>query len=161
MSNSNRVTTRPKNATQHPGHVVKPPRKPANANAKTTKDKKADAAKAKAAKAVAKKLGAAQCSQFEQEAMEREDMLDATPRPNFTPAAGRILSSKPGAAESVLESEVETDEANPDKATYQPDAVDDDDDSLSSLSAVSTMSDRKSTRLNSSHDELSRMPSSA
>ena len=38
-------------------------------------------------------------------------------------------------AESVLESEVETDEANPDKATYQPDAVSND-DSLSSLATV-------------------------
>ena len=124
------MTTRSKNATQHPGHAVKPPRIPANADGKTTKDKKADAAKAKAAKAVAKKLGAAQRSKFEQE---------ATPRPNFTPAAGRTLapSSKPNAAESVLESEVDTDEANPDKATYQLETVSDD-DTPSSLSAIPT-----------------------
>ena len=54
MSNSNCMATRSKNATQHPGHVVKPPRIPANADGKTTKDKKADGAKAKAAKAVTK-----------------------------------------------------------------------------------------------------------
>ena len=134
------MRTRPKNATQNPGHIVKPPCKPANANAKTTKDKKADTVKAKAAKAVAKKLGVAQCSKFEQEAMEREDMLDATPCPNFTPATSHILapSSEPVAAESVLESEVETDKANPDKATYQADAVSDD-NSLSLLSAVPTL----------------------
>ena len=130
---------RSKNATQYPGHVVKPPHVPANTDGKTTKDKKADAAKAKAAKAVTKKLGAAQCSKFKQETIEREDMLDATPHPNFTPTAGRTLapSSKPNAAESVLESEVGTDEANPDKATYQPDTVSDN-NMLSSLSAIPT-----------------------
>ena len=58
MSNLNCVTTRSNNATQHPSHAVKPPHKPANTNAKTTKDKKANAAKAKAAKDVTKKLGA-------------------------------------------------------------------------------------------------------
>ena len=139
MPRSQGVTTRSKNATQHPGYVDKPPRKPTDPNKVTTKEKKAIAAKAKAAKAVSKKLGAARLAEYEQEAMEREDMLDATPRPNFTPAADRMLapSSEVGAAESVVESEIETDEANPDKATYQPDAVSDD-DSLSTLSTVTT-----------------------
>ena len=139
MPRSQGVTTRSKNATQHPGYVDKPPRKPTDPNKVTTKEKKAIAAKAKAAKAVSKKLGAARLAEYEQEAMEREDMLDATSRPNFTPAADCMLapSSEVGAAESVVESEIETDEANPDKATYQPDAVSDD-DSLSTLSAVTT-----------------------
>ena len=139
MPKSQGVTTRSKNATQHPGYVDKPPRKPTNPNTVTTKEKKENAAKAKAAKAVAKKLGTAQLAKHEQEAMEREDMLDATPHPNFTPAANRMLTpaSEVSAAKSVLESEIETDEANLDKATYQPDAVSND-NSLSTLSAVTT-----------------------
>ena len=139
MPRSQGVTTRSKNATQHPGYVNKPPRKPTNPDKVMTKEKKAIAAKAKATKAVSKKLGTARLAKYEQEAMEREDMLNATPRPNFTPAADRMLapSSEVGAAKSVVESEIETDEANPDKATYQPDAVSDD-DLLSTLSAVTT-----------------------
>ena len=139
MPRSQGVTTRSKNATQHPGYVDKPPRKPTNPDKVMTKEKKAIAAKAKATKAVSKKLGATRLAKYEQEAMEREDMLNATPRPNFTPAADRMLapSSEVGAAKSVVESEIETDEANPDKATYQPDAVSDD-DLLSTLSAVTT-----------------------
>ena len=72
--------------------------------------------------------------------MERENMLDATPHPNFTPATSHILvpSSESSAAEPVLESEVETNEANLDKATFQPDAVSDN-NLLNSLSAVPTL----------------------
>ena len=53
--------------------------------------------------------------------MEREDMLDATPCPNFTPAAGRIRvpTSEPSVVGSSIESEVDTNEMNPDKSTYK------------------------------------------
>ena len=139
MPKSQGVTTRSKNATQHLGYVDKPPSKPTDPNMVTTKEKKENAAKAKATKAVAKKLGTTQLTKHEQEAMEREDMLDATPHPNYMPATNHMLapSSEVSAAESVLESKIETNEANPDKATYQPDAVSNN-DLLSMLSTVTT-----------------------
>ena len=139
MPKSQGVTTRSKNATQHPGYVNKPPHKPTDPNMVTTKEKKENAAKTKAAKAVTKKLGATWLTKHEQEAMERENMLDATPHPNFIPAANCMLapSSEIGAAKSVLKCEIETNKANLNKATYQPDAVSDN-DSLSMLFTVTT-----------------------
>ena len=130
------MATRAKNATQHPGHVQRKPRQPVGPDAKS---KKADAAAAKAAKAAARRLGAERLVKFEQDAMEKEDILDATPRPVFTPTAGRTLvpTSGPSAATSVLESEVDTDEMNPDKRTYNPGSTTDD-NSESDLSAIPT-----------------------
>ena len=137
MSNPARtITTRAKNATQHPGYAQRQPRQPADPNAGLTKAKKAEAARAaKAKKAAVKKLNISAFSKFEQDAMEREDLLNVTPRPNFRQKAGRVVSSGSAGAGSVIESEVDTDEIVPDKATYQPSPTPDD-DSLSDLSAV-------------------------
>ena len=66
-----------------------------------------------------------------------EDVLSVTPRPNFTPVAGCIPSSDPHGADSILESEVDTNEMNPDKAMYQPGSAMEG-DSLSDLSAIPT-----------------------
>ena len=62
--------------------------------------------------------------------MEREDVLDATPCPVFTPTASCTLipTSDPSATTSVLKSEVDTDEMNPDKRTYNPGSTMDDSD---------------------------------
>ena len=103
-----RMANRAKNATQHPGHVQRKPCQPVGPDAKS---KKVDAAAAKAAKAAARRLGAEWIAEFEQDAMEKEDILDVTPHPIFTPTAGCTLipTSDPSAATSVLESEVDTD----------------------------------------------------
>lgn len=138
------MQTRAKNADQHPGHVQRKPRQP---GVRTVKAKKAEATKAaKAAKAAAKTVNSARLAKYEGDAMEREDMLDVTPRPNFTPAAGRSLppASEPSAAGSVLESEVDTDEVNPDKATYEPGSTTEDDDAESMLSALPTSPAKRS-----------------
>ena len=53
--------------------------------------------------------------------MEKENVLDATPRPNFTPTASctEVPTFETSPA-SFTESEGDTDEMNPDKATYNP-----------------------------------------
>jgi hypothetical protein len=110
---SRRMSTRATNATQHPGYIQRKPRQPADTKPKSKR------AEAKAEKAIAKKLGAARLAKFEQDAMEQENVLDATPRPNFTPTASR--TQVPAFETSPLsfpESEGDTDEMNPDKATY-------------------------------------------
>ena len=131
-----RMANRAKNATQHPGHVQRKPCQPVGPDAKS---KKVDAAAAKAAKAAARRLGAEWIAEFEQDAMEKEDILDVTPHPIFTPTAGCTLipTSDPSAATSVLESEVDTDEMNPDKRTYNPGSTTDD-NLESDLSAIPT-----------------------
>ena len=65
-----------------------------------------------------------------------EDMLGATPHPHFTPATGR--ASEPSAAGPVLPSEVDTDEVNPDKVTYQP-GLTTENDTESELSVLPTL----------------------
>ena len=132
------MTTRAKNATQHPGYVQRQPCQPAAPNTALTKTQKAEAARvAKAKKAAVKKLNAARLSKFELDTMDREDVLSVTPCPNFTPVAGRFPSSDPHGADSILESEVDTNEMNPDKATYQPGSATEG-DLLSDLSAIPT-----------------------
>ena len=61
--------------------------------------------------------------------MEREDVLDTTPHPIFTPTTSHTLipTSDPSTATSVLKSEVDTDEMNPDKRTYNPSSTMEDD----------------------------------
>lgn len=148
MSNPPRkMTTRASNATQHPGHVVMPkPRQPASPSGKTAKVKKAEAAAAaKAAKAKAKELKSARISKFKEDAMDMEDLLEATPRPDITPTGGHTFAapSDLSAAGSVLESDVDTDEVNADKATYQPGSTTED-DSTSELSALPTSPSKRS-----------------
>ena len=71
--------------------------------------------------------------------MAREDMLDGTPRPVIlTPLVGHTMvpASNPGVGGSIVESDMDTDEMNPDKMTYQPGTTTEDD--ASSLSAIPT-----------------------
>ena len=137
MSNpAHSMTTRAKNATQHSGYVQQQLCQPAAPSvAKTQKAEAARAAKAK--KAAVKKLSTTRLSKFKQDTMDREDILSVTPHPNFTPVAGHIPFSNPHGADSILESEVDTDEMNPDKVTYQPGSATEG-DSLSDLSAIPT-----------------------
>ena len=95
MSNPVRtMKTRAKNATQHPGYAQQKPRQPADSNMVVIKARKAEAATAaRAAAAVAKKVNSAQLSKFKQEAMDLEDILTATPHPNFTPITSRRLGN--------------------------------------------------------------------
>ena len=105
-----------------------------------TKSQKAEAARAaKVKKAAVKKLNATRLSKFKQDAMDREDVLNVTPHPNFTPVADCIPSSDPHGADSILESEVDTNEMNPDKVTYQLGSATEG-DLLSDLSAIPTSS---------------------
>lgn len=80
------------NADQHPGYAHQQPHQVEKAAAKP-KTKKRLTAEAKAEKAAAKMCGAAHVTKFEQGKMEREDILDATPSPLFTPVAGDSLMS--------------------------------------------------------------------
>ena len=140
MSNpAHSMITRAKNATQHPGYVQQQPCQPAAPNAALTKAQKAEAARAaKVKKAAAKKLNTTRLSKFEQDALDREDVLNVTPHPNFTPAVGHIPPSDPHGADTILDSEVDTNEMNPDKVTYQPGSATEG-DSLSDLSAIPTL----------------------
>ena len=93
------ITTRAKNAAQHPGYAQQQPCQPVDSNTGLTKAKKSEAARvAKTTKAVVKKLNASVFSKFEQHAMEREDMLNVTPCPNFNQKAGCVLFSDPVAS---------------------------------------------------------------
>ena len=128
------VTTRAANATTHPDLIASTAHKPADPSVKMAKANKA--AKA-VAKAEAKEHKGAHLAKFQEDAMDREEMLEATPHPDITLARCRthVLSSGLSAAGSVVESEVDTDNMNPDKATYQPGSTMED-DSISKLSAV-------------------------
>ena len=68
----------------------------------------------------------------------RRTYSNVTPHPNFTPTGGPIPSSDPNGADSILESEVNTNEINPDKVTYLPGSAMEG-DSLSDLSTIPTM----------------------
>ena len=117
-----RMATQAKNASQHPGYAQRKPRQPAAPAGNKSKTKKEEAAVAKAEKIATKRRGAACVAKFEQEAMEREDMLNATPRPIFTSTADHGLAppSNPSTPSSVIESEVDMNEMDPDKGTYKP-----------------------------------------
>ena len=123
------VTTRAANATAHPGLIASTAHKPADPSVKT----------AKANKAEAKEHKGACLAKFQEDTMDREEMLEATPCPDITPARCRthVPSSGLSAAGSVVKSEVDTDDMNPDKATYQPGSTTED-DSISELSVVPT-----------------------
>ena len=112
---SHKMSTRAKNATQHPGYVQQKPHQPANLKPKSKR------AEAKAKKAIAKEQGAARLMKFEQDIMEREDVLNATPHPNFTPTARHTkVPAFETSPAGLIKSEVDTNEMNPDKATYNP-----------------------------------------
>lgn len=108
---------RTKNASQHPGYIQKKPCEPAIDKPKTKKQT-GDAVKAE--EAAAKKLGAACVLEFKKDTMEKEEMLDVTPRPVFSSTAGHhdhVPASGPGAPSSISKSDVDIDELNPDKGT--------------------------------------------
>ena len=107
--------------------------------------KKAHAELAKATKAekqVVKLMGATCVSQFKMNEMEREDMLDVTP----CPAAGHhveVWASDPSSGDFIVESDVNTDELNPDKGTYKPSTTEN--DSADDISIVATLPPQKMT----------------
>ena len=133
-----RPTTRALNKNTHPGLVDQTTHKPADPS-QMAKARKAAKAAEKIAKVTAKRVGAARLKEFEQDAMAREDMLDGTPRPTIlTPLVGHTMvpASNPGVGGSIVESDMDTNEMNPDKMTYQPGTTME--DYASSLSAIPT-----------------------
>ena len=84
-----------------------------------------------AAKVVANQLGAACVSKFEQDEMEREDMLDATPHPIFTPAPGCIgvLVADPN-SDAFDDNTNDSEMLDLDKGNYQPGTTEDYSDDL-------------------------------
>ena len=128
--------TRASNSSKHPGLLVKP------ATRRTSADVKA-AAKVKeaanAAKKQAKEAHIKRVAEFESNAQDHEDLIDATPRPNFT-----RRDSNPDSDASLGTSE--DDGPNPDKHTYAPpDKSDDSDESedLDNVAEVAPIPKRK------------------
>ena len=133
------MATRAKNASQHPGYVQRKPHQPAAPAGNKSKTKKEEAAVAKAEKIATKRRGAARVAKFKQEAMECEDMLNTTPCPIFTSTVdhGSAPPSNPSAPSSVIESEVDTNEMDPDKSTYKPGSTTEE-SSTDNLTAIPT-----------------------
>jgi hypothetical protein len=77
------METRPRNKTTHPGKVTKTSA-PRRTSAEVQKEREAKA-KAKADREEAKKRSIIRAAEFEHADMANEDMVDATPRPPFTP----------------------------------------------------------------------------
>jgi hypothetical protein len=102
--------TRASNASKHPGLATKPAPRRTSAQVKA-------AAMAKEATKVAKKQAKEarikRVAEFESNARDNEDVIDATPRPNFAPR-GRHPDSDAGLGTS------EDDVSNPNKHTYIP-----------------------------------------
>ena len=109
------------NSSKCPGLVTQA--KPRRTTAQVKADAEAKAA-AKLAKKKERDARIKEVAEFESEAMEIEDLMDATPRPNF--------ASKCGTRGSHLTSEdlesSEVDGPNPDRHTYIPSDVDESDD---------------------------------
>jgi hypothetical protein len=76
------IETRAKNKTTHPGKIVKPSQKRTKAEVQQEKDAKAEA---KAALEEARQQSIGRAAMFEHADIANEDMVDATPRPTFTP----------------------------------------------------------------------------
>lgn len=111
MSSSLCVTTRSKNAAQHPGQVDRaPPRRAKGAAAAEKAAKKAAKAVEKDEAETAKKAGVSRVATFEAKDRMDEDLLDATPRPVFTPAPKRLQRTQSTTSiHSGLTPEVKTD----------------------------------------------------
>ena len=84
-------------------------------------------------KAVAKLMDAAHVSEFKKDKMEREDMLDVIPHPALTPAGDcvGVWASGSSSGGRIIESNIDTDELNPNKGAYKPSTTKDDTDDLS------------------------------
>ena len=102
--------TRASNASKHPGLATKPAPRRTSAQVKAaTMAKEAT----KVAKKQAEEARIKRVAEFESNARDNEDVIDATPRPNFAPR-GRHPDSDAGLGTS------EDDVSNPDKHTYIP-----------------------------------------
>ena len=111
---------RAKNANQHSGYVQMKPCK-SLAPVDKPKVKKAAAKATKLAKATAKEVSTMHALKDECNAMEREDMLNATPCPNFNSTTNHhntVPASYPSTPGMVSESDMDN-EMNPDKGTYK------------------------------------------
>ena len=118
-----RMTIRAKNANQHPGYVQMKLHK-LSVPADKPKVKKVGAKAAKPAKATTKEVSTEHASKYEH---------DAIPCPNFnstTSCHHSVPASDPSAPSMVSESNMDTDEMNPDKGTYRPGSTTKDDFSV-------------------------------
>ena len=122
--------TRASNASKRPGLAVKPT--PRRTSAEVKVEAKAKAA-TKAAKKQAKQDQIERVAWFETEAMANEDLMDATPRPNFAPKYCTRVES-----EDLKSEDLEVDGPNADGCTYVPGEADPDesDDSARSVEAT-------------------------
>ena len=103
------------------------------------KVKKAAAKAAKLARATAKEVSTMCALKYEHNAMEREDMLNTTPCPNFnstTSCHNTVPASDSGAPGMVSESDMD-DEMNPDKGTYKSGSTTEE-DSADNFSIISS-----------------------
>ena len=113
-----RMTMRVKNVNQHPSYIQMKPHK-SLVPADKPKVKKAAAKAAKLTKATAKDVSTVHALQYEHNAIEREDMLNANPHPNFNSTTSHhntVLASNPSAPGMVPKSNMD-DKMNPDKGT--------------------------------------------
>src|ERR1700683_1647902 len=126
--------TRSTNVTQHPGLAVKAKKRRTPAEVKAAKEAKA---MAKEAKKEAKIASINRAAEFKSNAMDNEDFMDATPRPNFNPRA-----STPTETASEMETDINidmSDEPNLDKCTQiSPENPTEDDTMGSERSAEET-----------------------
>ena len=84
-----RIETRASNKTAHPGNVVKTRQKRSKAEVQEERTTKA---KAKADREEARRQGIHRAAEFERADVANEDLVDATPRPLFTPKRPRHQS---------------------------------------------------------------------
>ncbi|KIM86487.1 hypothetical protein PILCRDRAFT_4965 [Piloderma croceum F 1598] len=118
--------TRSMNATQHPGLVVKPAKRRTPAEVKAATDAKEVA---KEAKKQAKEASINRAAEFENNAMANEDIMDATPRPNFDP---RPSTPTETASETETIDIEMSDRPNFDNHTYVPPEDPTEDDTMGS-----------------------------
>ena len=137
-----KMQTCAKNANQHPGYLQRKPHQ-LTATDPVTQKAHAELAKvAKTAKQVAKLMGAAHVSKFKMDEMEREDMLDVTPCP-ATGDQAEVQAYDPSSGGFIIDTDIDTDELNPDKGTYKPSTTED--DSTDDISIVPTLPPQKMT----------------
>ena len=118
--------THASNSSKHPGLLVKPATHRTSADVKAAAEVKEAA---NAAKKQAKEAHIKRVAEFESNAQDHEDLIDATPRPNFT-----RRDSNPDSDASL--GTCEDDGPNPDKHTYAPPDKSDDSDESEDLDNV-------------------------
>ena len=117
-----RIETQAKNKTAHPGKVDKPSQAPRRTKAEVQADKEAKA-QAKEAAAEARQQSINRTAEFEHADIAHEDIIDATPRPTFTPRPRSRRSQ--GRKTSPLTpftgtSDIVCDDDNPDESPFLP-----------------------------------------